>query len=832
MNALREEAPKVDSGKLEQLLSAAYALVSPELQQISLPDFPIDSLHAAALILERNPNIPIHKLIYLLYPYNTFLSKDHVKNVHGVLQNLNVDTKPQCTISLCGMEFEGKQAKVTLDVNGSKSQFGVACGESKYIREEKGFVKTDYQSELLNELLLSHNVGDFCIIGPKGCGKSLLVAQLASLLHYTIEPIVLYQDMTARDLVQQRTTLDSGDTVWRNSALVDAALKGHMAVLDGLHRIHGSTLAVLHRLVHDRELQLHDGTRLLRHDRYDELRATGLTREELEDSGVKRIHPAFRMVALAEPPSLERGQPWLTPEILSLFIFHEMRNLSKEEEIFIIKSLYGNISSPLHSIIDLADQLRKSEDSTLKNLSSSLSTRQLLRIANRMSKYPIDSAYETVQRTFLAKFLPNLARRALDGASQKIGIDRPTRFGLFGNNEKKLPCHVQNGVLTIGNTSTQVFKTDALTKVPDILFYDVPQHIKLLEWLLQDFLLGNHLLLVGNQGVGKNKIADRLLQLLNRPREYIQLHRDTTVQSLTVQPTVKDGVVIYEDSPLVKAVKYGHVLVVDEADKAPTHVTCILKTLVENGEMILSDGRRIVPRNMLESSGGDVSSFIPVHDDFRMIVLANRPGFPFLGNDFFASLGDLFSCHAVDNPSIESELELLRSYGPNVPGDVMKKLVEAFAVLRDMADQGQLTYPYSTRELVNIVKHLQKYPEEDLATAIGNVFDFDRYSKDMADTLLGVLHSSGLPTEGVLEGRSKDALKKLQMTIERKSGLDVSSPKYGKDDPDNKPHVGGNTWAGGTGGRDTAGLGGKGGPYRLDKGHDVHQVSILYLMTY
>ena len=28
-----------------------------------------------------------------------------------------------------------------------------------------------------------------------------------------------------------------------------------------------------------------------------------------------------------------------------------------------------------------------------------------------------------------------------------------------------------------------------------------------------------------------------------------------------------------------------------------------------------------------------------------------------------------------------------------------------------------------------------------------------------------------------------------------------------------------------TGGRDTAGLGGVGGPYRLDAGHDVHQVS-------
>ncbi|CAC9451998.1 von_Willebrand_factor_type_A_domain_containing_protein_-_putative [Leishmania infantum] len=42
---------------------------------------------------------------------------------------------------------------------------------------------------------------------------------------------------------------------------------------------------------------------------------------------------------------------------------------------------------------------------------------------------------------------------------------------------------------------------------------------------------------------------------------------------------------------------------------------------------------------------------------------------------------------------------------------------------------------------------------------------------------------------------------------------------------DDKEHHGGNTWAGGTGGTDTAGLGGIIGPYRLDKGNPVHQVS-------
>ena len=53
---------------------------------------------------------------------------------------------------------------------------------------------------------------------------------------------------------------------------------------------------------------------------------------------------------------------------------------------------------------------------------------------------------------------------------------------------------------------------------------------------------------------------------------------------------------------------------------------------------------------------------------------------------------------------------------------------------------------------------------------------------------------------------------------------DASNLKHGEEDPDNTPHSGGNNWAGGTGGTDTAGLGGLAGPYRLDKGHPVTQV--------
>jgi len=38
-------------------------------------------------------------------------------------------------------------------------------------------------------------------------------------------------------------------------------------------------------------------------------------------------------------------------------------------------------------------------------------------------------------------------------------------------------------------------------------------------------------------------------------------------------------------------------------------------------------------------------SVIVAHPDFRMIVLANRPGFPFLGNDFFGAMGSYVVWH-------------------------------------------------------------------------------------------------------------------------------------------------------------------------------------------
>ncbi|KAF7215165.1 transcript variant X1 [Nothobranchius furzeri] len=753
LDILYSAGPNVAAERVSQLLSLATTLCTQQSSSLGLPDFPVDNLVPALQVLDMFPMLSSQQLLHRLYPYRSIVGKDGCAAVEGLLSRFELlDGQQKSAVSTVVdvSRTEEDLADVTLRVGVKDITFQVPVGSRKLRgpNRSRTFISTPSHAQLLADMMQSHMVKDMCLIGAKGCGKSVIAREFAELLGYSIEPVMLYQDMTARDLLQQRYTLPNGDTAWRPSPLVSAAIQGKLLVLDGIHRVNLGTLAVLSRLLHDRELDLYDGTRLLRWDRYQNLKEKlQFSDQQMHDRSIHPIHPSFRVLGLAEPPAIgttslssSSSQQWLGPELLTMFLYHTVSPMSKSEEMDLIKGLIHNVpTEAAEKLLDLVHHLRQTGDPIAQSLASSLSTRQLLRICKRLSQYPDESIAQAVHKACLSRFLPSLARASLEKSLSSCSIqDSPDAAELTHD----YCCGVHDGVLTIGKVTTSVYSPDQKIKVPDVLFYDNPQHMMVMEDMLKDFLLGEHLLLVGNQGVGKNKIVDRFLHLLNRPREYLQLHRDTTVQTLTLQPSLRDGVIVYEDSPLVKAVKLGHVLVVDEADKAPTNVTCILKALVESGEMILADGRRIV------SDPGEAEGrpgTICMHPDFRMLVLANRPGFPFLGNDFFGSLGAIFSCRAVDNPKPQAELAMLKQYGPDVPDATLHKLVAAFGELRSMADQGTIYYPYSTREVVNIVKHLQRFPSEGLANVVRNVFDFDSYNKDMREVLTEVLHKHGIP---------------------------------------------------------------------------------------
>ncbi|KAL0082790.1 AAA domain-containing protein [Phycomyces blakesleeanus] len=765
---------KVQRQLIERLVSISMVLgVRSDKnsgREIEVPEFPM-TIESLASLLLLFPNLHPRFAVDLLYPYPLLPTCDleqisiieaayrrfgvasAVVEAHEEARQTssgyliaNVDRLDPPAVSIDKSHYIPK-AIATFSHATSPLGVPVFSGPKEFSSAEY-FIETPYHREIYTSMVIVHSGNtDMCLIGTqKGVGKSALVRHFARNLGYVIDYIPLYRDMSSRDLLQRRSTTPTGDTIWENSLLVEAAIHGNLAVLDGIEALSYGTLNTLQRLTNEREMQLPDGTRLINAHRYEKLmKKSKLSINDLAAKKLIPIHPAFRIIALARSgvsgQTDTKAGSWLTAEILSMFQFIVVDSLPSNEEQEVLRCLSPGVDEDrLSQLLTFSRRLRRDKDETVRMLSSALSTRQLIRICRRLAYFEDESLYKSIEKAALSRFMPAIAREALHELMIANGI-YPSKKDIHLVIEI-LPSRQDPQQIRIGGVVEPVFKGGDPMLIPNVVFHENPAHTEILREMLKDYQLGDHLLLIGNQGVGKNKLADYFLQLLQLPREYIQLHRDSTVQSLTTTPAIREGVLAFEDSALVKAVSEGTILVVDEADKAPTYVTAVLKSLVEDGQMVLGDGRRIVSK---ESDVQENDRYILVHPNFRMIVLANRPGYPFLGNDFYREIGDVFSCHAVDNPDKLSEMYLLRKYGPNVSEQLLDKLSSAFTDLRRLVDEGLISYPYSTRELVNIVLHLEKYPDEGISKILQNVFDFDKYDHASKELLIEIFEKHGIP---------------------------------------------------------------------------------------
>ncbi|KAH8070240.1 ATPase [Aureococcus anophagefferens] len=609
-------------------------------------------------------------------------------------------------------------------------------------------------------MVQDHVVGvDLCVVGERGVGKTLVIRDFAAALGYRCRTVFCYKDMGARDLTMRRVTDARGNTEWRRSPLIEAALDGGLAVLDGAHRLAPGVLrSTLGRLLSDREIQLPDGTRLVAPAAYAALREI-YDDAALQAKGVLRAHPAFRVVCAGEPPSAHN--PWISAELAGLMHYHALAPLSSAEQTSLVRHALeaGGAGEPRalaageeRALLDYGDALRRAvaTESILEPLL--LTARRLAQIGAHLRSRPQDGVEDAVDHIFAAyqDFLPApkraTARRMLRDALVTRGVPTAKERGgaSFGRRVSRkrdraasARCHVAPCV-TFGAGSTFYLGDAAGEKrsprrrdlVPRPPFVEMAAHMWALRDMLVDWSLGRHLLLIGNQGVGKNKLADRLLQLLDAEREYVQLHRDTTVQALTASPTLKGGVVVWEDSPSSRP----RATAAASSSTRPTRrrwrsSACSRPSSTASSSSRTAGGSR--PRRRAT----------PAPTPRRTPRRARRATCPWrrasassssrtgraslLGNDFYRECGDAFACHAVENADEASEVQMLRRYGPGVPVKRVVKLTQAFKKLRAMYDDGAISYPYSSRELVKLVQHLDRFPADGLRGAVADVFGFD-----------------------------------------------------------------------------------------------------------
>jgi hypothetical protein len=77
-------------------------------------------------------------------------------------------------------------------------------------------------------------------------------------------------------------------------------VSGRLALVDGIHRLSPGTVSVLLRLLVDRELDLFDGTRFVKPDRYEAMKA----RLGVDDDGLAR-----RRIYAVHPGTTSCGHP-------------------------------------------------------------------------------------------------------------------------------------------------------------------------------------------------------------------------------------------------------------------------------------------------------------------------------------------------------------------------------------------------------------------------------------------------------------------------------------------------------------------------------------------
>ena len=144
----------------------------------------------------------------------------------------------------------------------------------------------------------------------------------------------------------------------------------------------------------------------------------------------------------------------------------------------------------------------------------------------------------------------------------------------------------------------------------------------LLEDVLVSIALKKPVLLKGPSGSGKTKMAETISAYFNQPMHSINCSVDLDAESMlgfkTVVQQQGQTIIDFVEGPVVKAMKAGHILYIDEINMAKAETLPILHSMLDHRRMLTNPFT------------GEV---IYAHEDFNVIAAINEGPSPFGGND-------------------------------------------------------------------------------------------------------------------------------------------------------------------------------------------------------
>lgn len=151
------------------------------------------------------------------------------------------------------------------------------------------------------------------------------------------------------------------------------------------------------------------------------------------------------------------------------------------------------------------------------------------------------------------------------------------------------------------------------------------------------------LLIKGPTGCGKTRFVAHMAARLDRALDTVSCHDDLSASDLTGRWLIKGGETVWQDGPLTRAVRQGHVCYLDEVVEARKDVAVVLHPL--------TDDRRILP---LERTGETLAA-----PDSFMLVVSYNPGYQNILKSLKPSTRQRFISIEFDFPPPDVEGEII-----------------------------------------------------------------------------------------------------------------------------------------------------------------------------
>jgi hypothetical protein len=236
-----------------------------------------------------------------------------------------------------------------------------------------------------------------------------------------------------------------------------------------------------------------------------------------------------------------------------------------------------------------------------------------------------------------------------------------------------------------------------ISVIPSVMDNYVPfGHFKDLKSILKSGIFFP-VFITGLSGNGKTLMVEQICAKLKKELFRVNITIETDEDDLIGSNTLINGNIVFKEGPVLKAMRKGAVLLLDEVDLASNKIMCLQSILEGGGYLIKKTGEFVKPA-----------------EGFTVVATANTKGKGsedgrFIGTNILneAFLERFAICLEQEYPPVTTEKKIVKGdfaiLGVN-DDDFADKLVDWADVIRKSFYEGAVDEVISTRRLVHIAK--------------------------------------------------------------------------------------------------------------------------------